>query len=186
MEEIWKDIDGFEGYYQISNIGNVKSLHRIVHHSNGFKTVRERILKPTKAKGYCIVRVVKKHTNKYLTVHRLVAKSFIKNTGNKRCVNHKNGIKTDNRVENLEWCTYKENTSHAYKTGLHKGSSFGKFGRNHHASREILQFDIQGNFIKKYGGIRDAERLTGVFHQGIVKSANGKSKHAGGFIWKYV
>jgi len=108
--EKWKDIKGYEGHYQISSNGNVKSL----------KFNKNRILKsPENRKGYLIVGLFKNGTGKIQRVQRLVAKHFIPNPDNKLCVNHKNGIKTNNRVENLEWVTNQENITHAIENGLY-------------------------------------------------------------------
>lgn len=104
MEE-WKDIKDYEGLYQVSNLGNVI----------GIKSGK--ILKIYKSKrGYCMIGLYKNNNNKNFSIHRLVAMAFIPNPYNKPCVNHKNGILTDNMVENLEWCTYSENLKHAFET----------------------------------------------------------------------
>lgn len=120
MEEIWKDIAGYEGYYQISNLGRVKSLERIAITKIGSKQpVNERILVAGyDTAGYYRVALCKNAKSRTRKVHRLVAQAFIPNPENKKTVNHKNGIKDDNRVENLEWATYKENNDHAIDTGL--------------------------------------------------------------------
>jgi len=126
--EIWKDIKGYEGKYQVSNLGKVTSLSRKKWQGDAFYVSKTIILKPGFSGGYYTVRLFKKlkqYNNSHL-IHRLVALHFIPNPNNKRCVNHKNGIKNDNRVENLEWVTHKENTKHAVKMGLHiKGESAG-------------------------------------------------------------
>ncbi len=127
MEEIWKDIEGYEGIYQVSNLGQIKSLERTVNNGTGFRKVRERILKPV-LNNYGYQLVCLRFSNgkqKSITIHRLVAFAFISIDKYRFQVNHKNGIKTDNRLENLEWCCHNENILHAIKKGLsnHKGSN---------------------------------------------------------------
>ncbi len=116
MNEVWKDIIGYEGLYQVSDLGRVKSLSR----TSGVRTLKEKILSTKKnANGYCHVEL-KKGITKTFKVHRLVALMFLENKEGKLCVNHKNSIRDDNIVENLEWCTYKENAQHALKLGRMK------------------------------------------------------------------
>lgn len=117
--EIWKDINGYVGLYQISNFGNVKSLSRYRIWRNEFKLLKEKTLKAAlNGRGYLMVILSKNKKRENLIIHRLVAEAFIPNTNNLPQVNHRNGIKTDNRVENLEWCTSKENNIHARKIKL--------------------------------------------------------------------
>ena len=115
--ETWKDIAGYEGFYQVSNSGRVKSLDRYMDRLDGKRGYRiSKILKPQyNWKGYKSVTLKKNGTYKPMFAHRLVALHFIPNTENKPQVNHINGIKDDNRVENLEWCTAKENIQHYWK-----------------------------------------------------------------------
>lgn len=109
MNEIYKDIGGYYGDYQISNLGNVKSFKKT-----------ERLLKfGINATGYYHVGLSYNGLVKYHNVHRLVAETFIPNSNSKQCINHINGIKTDNRIENLEWCSYSENNQHSYDNKLH-------------------------------------------------------------------
>jgi hypothetical protein len=117
MQEIWKDIAGFEGYYQISNLGQVQSLH--------YK--KNKLLTPViHNKGYLTVILSNNTRKKHYTIHRLIALHFVLNSENKPCVNHKDGNKLNNRVENLEWCTYAENTQHAFKYGLQPQTRLSK------------------------------------------------------------
>jgi hypothetical protein len=111
--EVWKDINGYKSKYQISNLGNVKSLSRFINNGIGGYISKERILKlaPDRV-GYSTVTLMNGN-RKQAKVHRLVAEHFIDNAESKLCVNHINFIKSDNRVENLEWCTHKENAQHS-------------------------------------------------------------------------
>ena len=131
MIEVWKDVKGFEGLYEVSNLGNVRSLKR------------NKILKPEcLKKGYLRVKLFGVVIKRF-QVHRLVAESFISNPENKPQVNHINGIKTDNRVENLEWCNNSENQKHAFKIGL------SKIRRGVNApNRKLTEKDVM--FIRKH------------------------------------
>lgn len=111
QNEIWKDIKGYEGKYKISNFGNVISLSRKIKCRNGYRITVDKIMKPCKyKKGYLSIELG--YRNRYL-LHRLVALTFLENKLNKPCVNHINGIKTDNNINNLEWVTYSENEIHS-------------------------------------------------------------------------
>ena len=128
MEEVWKDVKGYEGYYQVSNLGNIKSLERIIENSGtrtGYYKVKERILKPrenTNRNGYYELSLRKDGKEKRFKVHRLVACAFIENPYNKPEVNHIDGNKSNNCVSNLEWTTSKENKEHAWNIGLNNSN----------------------------------------------------------------
>lgn len=178
LEEIWKDVVGYEGLYQVSNLGNVKSL------------VRNKILKPDISNsGYLRLALFKNKVCMKKNIHRLVAEAFIPNPENKPQVNHINGVKTDNKVDNLEWCTRSENQIHAYKTGLQKPSDYqknivSKIAKDR-CSKKVNQYDLQGQFIKQWFCMMDAERDCGINNAGISSCCKGKRKQAGGFIWRY-
>ena len=178
MGEIWKDIKGYEGVYQVSNTGKIK---RIGEYSNQFGSTweSERILKPSsKENKYMIVGLSKEGKVKNKYVHRLVAEAFIPNLENKPTVNHKDGDRANNHESNLEWSTYLENNIHSIKV-LERDT------KNSSDSKTVLQFDKKGNFIKEYPSMREAERQTGI--QGIDKVCAGVKyrKTAGGYVWRY-
>lgn len=139
MEEIWKDIKGYEGLYQVSNLGRVKSLERTCKSKGGLRKIFEKILKPKKDKdGYLSQGLSKNNITKNCKIHRLVALHFILNPNNKPQVNHINGVKNDNRVENLEWCTPSENQLHAFNIGLNIGQKGEKHAQSKLTSKQIL------------------------------------------------
>lgn len=176
MKEIWKDIKDYKGLYQVSNIGRVKSLANRSNHKT------EIIIKQSKVTGYMQVTLYKNSRRKMFKVHRLVAMAFIPNPLNKEQVNHIDGKKTNNAVENLEWNTVSENVKHAFCKELNsplKGSSNKR-------SVKVLQIDTQsGNTINTYYGTREAERNTGIPHSNISSCCKKKVKTAGGYIWEY-
>lgn len=185
-QEIWKDIKKYEGYYQISNLGNVKRLPRYVNNRHGNKSVLKEIILKTKINkyGYCTINL-SANSNKTFYIHRLIALSFIPNTENKPYINHKNGIKTDNRICNLEWVTSSENHLHAYRELGKIAYMCGKTGGKHPKSKRVSQISKRGKIIKEYGSMREAQRLTGINHRLISRVCLGGRKTSGGFIWKF-
>lgn len=182
MKEIWKDIKGYEGLYQVSNLGEIRSLdHTTIIRDDKKNRVYERrkkgrILKPFSSKrGYLKVTLTKNKKTKDVKIHRIVATTFLDNPLNKRDINHKNGIKTDNRIVNLEWATHQENMQHAFKTGLI--SKFKKI--------KIKQYDIHGKFIKEYESISEASRELNIKIAGLSKSLKSGNHKYKGFLWEY-
>ena len=162
MEEIWKDIPNYKGLYQVSNLGKVKSLYG-----------KGKILKPNIDKdGYERVALCKEKKRKDLFVHRLVAITFIPNLENKSQINHIDGNKQNNCVDNLEWCSCKENIVHSIKI-LKK--------RN----KKLNQYDLNGNFIKTYDSIKIAGITNDIKPQNIWRCCKGIRPTAKQFIWKY-
>lgn len=150
--EIWKNVEGYESYYQISNLGRVKSLERIVNSSKRscFKVKEKIITNVIKTTGYYYVTLCKDKYN-YYTLHRLIAKAFISNPNNYPCVNHIDGNKLNNSVDNLEWCTYAHNSKHAHKIGLNNiPHKYGCETYNAIFTKEQVQF-IRKQDISKFG-----------------------------------
>ena len=201
--EEWKDIEGYEGLYQVSSFGRVKSMNRFIKRKSKFgvsfnKLCNARILSQTILKsGYLKLSIYCDGIPKTTTVHILVAKAFINNKDNKPEVNHLFGIKTDNRFVRLEWATSSENAQHKVDMGLWIPPWTGITGKNHHSSKPVSQFDKQGNLIKKWDSVTEAAVGIGVNIRttwisacclGIEKKVKGKwykVKYAYGFIWKY-
>lgn len=172
--EIWKDIKGYEGLYQVSNLGNVRSL-------NFHREKKIKILKPNlKKDGYYETTLSKNSKFKWVRTHRLVAEAFIPNIYNKPQVNHINGNKLDNKAENLEWCTNQENITHAIITGLEKLN-----GHENPNAKEVNQYDLNNNFIKSYKCLKYAQEETGIKYRYISEACHLKRKSAGGYIWKF-
>ena len=146
MEEIWKDIEGYEGIYQVSNTGKVKSLKSLHAESGLILKIHNQI------KGYSRVNLWKKGLCKSATIHRLVAMSFIDNKDNKNQVNHKDGVKSNNCAENLEWCNASQNMRHAYDLGLKK---------------PIVQSDMQKRKIREAISKPIIDLVTGMMYDSI-------------------
>ncbi len=175
MEEIWKDIKNYEGLYQISNLGRVKSLG-----NNKYK--KDKILKFRVGKfGYGYLHLSKHGKEKTAKIHRLVAEAFISNPDNKETVNHIDGNKLNNNANNLEWCTIRENSQHRNRTGLSKA----RYGKDNHLSKEVIQYDLKMNEISRYGSTREAQRMTGYKQTYISACCLGKYRTAYNYIWKY-
>lgn len=182
MTEIWKDIEGFEGFYQVSNTGLVRGVDR--HTSRRFITGR--ILSPsTDGKGYMFVYLSKYDKPTMKKVHRLVAFAFITNEKPDlyNAINHKDGNKKNNHFSNLEWCNNSKNSQHAWDTGL----ITKRFGKDHWCSKAVVQLDLDGNPIKTYESITAAGKATGIVVTNIASSILGRKGRikAGGFKWRY-
>jgi len=171
MKEVWNDIEGYEGFYQVSNFGNVKSLRRIVKQGWGYRIIPERILNKTTNKGYQYVGLYLNGSNKTYLVHRLVANSFIENKKNKSQVNHINCDKTDNKITNLEWCTPKENMKHAKENNLIKKVS--RKGYLNNRSKKVV--DLCSGKI--YDTVASAALEIGYSQPYLNRMLNGQRKN---------
>lgn len=166
MEEIWKDIDGYEGKYQVSSLGRIKS-------ASWHNGATERLLKlRLDRRGYPTCFLYKDGQRKQLSVHRVVANTFIPNPHNKPQVNHINGEKSDNRVKNLEWCTNRENQDHASDSDLKH-------------TVKVLQLDMNGNLVKEWSSMAKAANALRVTRASIFSCCTGKAKSCKNYIWKY-
>lgn len=171
-KEIWKPVKNTNDNYLISNLGNVRSRHnKYTHKIDNYK-----LLNPYKSKkGYLVVKIKELGTSR--PVHRLVAEAFINNDNNLPQVNHINGIKTDNRVDNLEWCNNQYNTKQAIVMGLCNK-------RIEKTRKPINQYDLEHNFIKKWNSIEEAKNTLNILH--ISEVCNKSRKSAGGYIWEFI
>ena len=193
MEEQWRDIKGFEGLYEVSNLGRVRTKPRKIlqRFKYNYHTlpVKERILKQHKLRGYYGVGLWKDNKMYNKQVHRLVALTFIDNPNNYPIVNHKDGNKLNNRIDNLEWCTYSHNTNEAYRLGLNNISEkhieqIRKLG--YKSGKKVAQMDLEGNIIKIYNSGRQASLELGISQGNISLCCNGKKEKTNGYKWKYI
>lgn len=179
-EEIWKDIPGYEGYYQVSNLGRVKSLPRGKQWP--YRQTHNNIRKIKKTnRGYFSVNLCTNNEAKWFMVHRLVAMAFIPNPNNLPCVNHKDENKTNNRVENLEWCTYKYNAN--YGTGIDRQKKSRAANPNNENIRRIIgeknskavrAYTPNGTLVGEYKSLKEASKALNVHISSIVRHCNGR------------
>lgn len=168
--EIWRDVRGHEKIYKVSNFGRVKALSRNALRSDKTILLKEKLLSPqTYRGGYVKYHLYDRDkTKRTLSQHRLIAIAFIENPLNKPDINHKNGIRNDNRIENLEWCSKSENTTHSYKV-LKRKSNGGIKGV---CCKKVAQYDLLGNLIQCFYSIEEAGRILGVNSGGICSVCN--------------
>ncbi len=176
-KEIWKDIvyDGvtYEGY-QVSNLGRVKSL-------NYNHTGKSRVLKCVPStNGYLVVCLHNNMKTKNYKIHRLVAEAFLPNPDNKPEINHKSEDKLDNRVENLEWVWHKDNCNHGTRN-----KRIGEKNKNGKCSKKVIQYSLDGEFIKEWVSVREIQRQLGYSNGNISDCCRGIKKSAYGFKWEY-
>ena len=179
-KEIWKDIEGYEGLYQVSNLGRVRSTTRkqlANIRNNKYITKKGQVLTPMISNaGYGRVTLFKERKRKMYSVHRLVAMAFIDNPDNLPEVNHKDGNKRNNELHNLEWCSKSANVKHAYDNKLTK-----------HYTRKILQYGANGELLKEWDSLISITRELGFNFKTIqtVCAGRGRAKRAFGYVWKY-
>lgn len=176
MKEIWKDIPGYEGLYQASNLGRIRSIDRLVNNTVGLKQMKGRILKPINGK-YLKVGLSKNGIQKPIRIHRLVALTFIQNPNNYPYVNHKDENKHNNCVDNLEWCTNLYN--------IYYGERNKKVSVNN-SKCKIVQKDKNDNIIKIWNNIWELTHNTNYKKDNIYYCCCGKYKYAYGYKWERI
>ena len=178
QEEIWKDITWYEWLYQVSNFGKILSTKR--------KNTKWWILRPwSNPQGYEIASISKEWVQKYYTVHRLVALAFIPNPEWKDQINHKDGNKKNNTVDNLEWCTQSENLRHRHRVLWCPPNKtwLWKFWALHHNSKPVEQYSLEWEFIREFAWISEARRETWILS--IQAACSWRYKTSWWFIWSY-
>lgn len=195
-DELFIDIKGYDGRYKIGNKGTIIGISR--SNDNRYKNKQWILKQYEDRKGYMYVTLQRKKRRKTIKVHRLVAEHFIENKNNYPCVNHIDSNRKNNDVSNLEFCTHKQNTQWALKTGRFdnmkklnsermKGNKLnGYIYANEITKKKIIQCDLDDNFIKEYQSISEASRQTGITITGISYCANGIRKSGGGYLWRFV
>jgi hypothetical protein len=191
--EEWKSISGYEGLYEISSFGRIKSLKRKANSGfNSKRGVKEKILKQEISdKGYLRIVIQKNRSRIKRFVHVLVANEFVINKNNGPEVNHLKGNKSDNRCWMIEWCTRSENQKHAIKNGFYtvkKGkdnSRYGKRGKEVPHSKPVIKYDTENKIIHVYDSITEAAIENGLCKQNISKVCKGERIYCGGYYWKY-
>ena len=189
QNEIWLPIEGYADNFEVSNIGRVKTRLRkhvakeklvtIYFDNHGYSMCQ--LFEPVNKLGVNRKRWLVK-------IHRLVAKAFITNSDNKPFVNHINGIKSDNRVENLEWCTATENIRHSFDILKRKPTNLGRFGSEHNQAKQIVQISPEGDLVKVWDSIIEAANYFDISAGSISSclTGNGSQTQVAGFTFKYV
>jgi hypothetical protein len=177
MKEIWKDIPGYEGLYQVSNLGRVKSVDRCILDTTGRKQTKPSKMIAQRKRNhrykYVSVNLYKDNKIKAHVVHRLVAQAFIPNPENKPQVNHIDENPENNRADNLEWVTAYEN--------MHYNDLVRRINRK--ATKPVNAYDMQGNLVYSFGSMGEAEKC-GFNRYAISANINGRTKTSGGYVWK--
>lgn len=175
INEIWRPIKGYEGLYEVSNLGRIKSLKRLVKKWDGYRTVTEKILTPkTNNRGYLRITLCKDGITKTFSPHRLVAEAFLDNPDNLPCVNHKDENPLNNVVSNLEWCTYSYNNSYGNRNNRIALSK----------SKPVLQYTLDGQFVKEWTSTMECGR-NGFQQSSVASCCRGERNKHKNYIWKY-
>lgn len=188
MKEIWKAVKGYKGFYEVSNMGNVRSLDRIVHHSRNFTRFQKGsvlTIRTNTTGNYSSVMLHKDNKIKHVKVHRLVAEAFIENPHGYREINHKDENKQNNNVDNLEWCTrlYNEHYGTKHERCL-KNTDYKAIAKKN--SKAVLQLSLDGEIVKKWSSLAEIRRTLGFSSGNISMRCNGRYKHPlYGYDWRW-
>ena len=184
--EIWKEIKNYEGFYEVSSLGRVRSLTRYIKQKNNSKKkIAGKILKPIANKnGYLMVTLSKDCKGKRYFVHRLVADAFILNKNNKKEVNHIDENPKNNKVNNLEWVTHLENSNYGTR-GKRISKNLKEWCKKNRV-KKVKQVSLNGIFIKEWESAKDVQKELGINSKGISLCATKRRKTAGGYKWIYV
>lgn len=191
-QEVWKDVVGYEGLYKISNNGRLLRCERLAS-NNHLLPYKIKVLK-RKKNGYFGATIVNlKGECKNVLIHRLVAEAFIPNPENKPCVDHIDGVKWNNNVENLRWCTHKENIN--FPLSIKKRCASEKIAQNKPQvimkkiqsshKKMVLQYNLSGELIREFNSLHEIKRILGFDIYNISACCNNRRKNAFGFIWKF-
>lgn len=183
IQEEWRPIKGYEGLYEVSNFGRVKSLQRNSKgKNNSIRILKEKIIKPSKNKeGYLVVCLCNNGKLKIKRVHRLVAETFIPNPYGYKEVNHKGENPSKNYVWQLEWCDSKYNSNYGTRN-----IRIGRNNINGKCSKPVLQYLLNEELVNTFPSIKEVERLLGFSNAHIIECCKGKRKSAYGYIWRYL
>lgn len=185
MTEEWRDVVGYEGLYKVSNKGNVKIVDRYdVRKDRWGNNIKYHVKSKIKKtclnnKGYCMISLTKNNKTKTFLVHRLVAQMFVDNPNNYTEVNHIDENKENNECNNLQWCDRKYNNNYG------KQDKECRRVTSKWRMKKVKQFDLNGNLINTFDGIRIAEEKTNIDNRNIIKCCKNKVKTSGGYVWKY-
>lgn len=193
MKELWKDIQGYEGLYQVSNLGRVRSVAHVTEMTRNGSTFsyarKGKILSPlTRRHGYLSVMLYgkgghSKRNFKQFSIHRLVAEAFVENPNGYSEVNHIDECKTNNCADNLEWCDRKYNTNY----GTTQQRRAEKLTNDPQMSKRVIQMDMRGNVIREFPSLAEVHRELGYSAGNICNCCkhHPRYSHAYGYIWRY-
>lgn len=180
--EIWKDIVGYEGLYQVSQLGNVRRIgDRFENLLHNFHTIKPHI----NNNGYYLCDLYKNNKRKNVLLHRIVAMAFCPNENELKYVNHIDSNPLNCAAYNLEWCTASYNQKYSYLYNTRKEKMNWKIGKFNAKSKSVVAYDKDGNEVMRFDCIMDAERKTGIKNNCIVNNLKCRTKSAGGYIWNY-